>query len=75
MYVNDLATSCESLNEARRLAAQQEELMTSGGFHRTSGLATSWLRLVQSQRKNGRQKPKDAFGRRWEFIWITRRTI
>ncbi|KRY10188.1 hypothetical protein T12_8049 [Trichinella patagoniensis] len=41
MYIDDLATSCESLNEARRLAAQQEELMTSGGFHRTSGLATS----------------------------------
>ncbi|KRX21013.1 hypothetical protein T07_14372 [Trichinella nelsoni] len=33
MYVDELATSCESLNEARRLAAQREELMASGGFH------------------------------------------
>ncbi|XP_003376284.1 hypothetical protein Tsp_00482 [Trichinella spiralis] len=33
MYVDDLATSCESLNKARTLAAQREELIASGGFH------------------------------------------
>ncbi|KRY60456.1 hypothetical protein T03_347 [Trichinella britovi] len=69
MYVDDLATSCKSLNEARRLAAHQEELMASGGFHRTSGLATSRLRLVQSQRKNGRQKPKSK-GCLWKTLGI-----
>ncbi|KRZ88023.1 hypothetical protein T08_11611 [Trichinella sp. T8] len=34
MYVDHLATSCESLNEARKLAAQQDELMASGGSQR-----------------------------------------
>ncbi|KRZ01244.1 hypothetical protein T11_439 [Trichinella zimbabwensis] len=33
MYVDDLATSCESPDEARTLATQLEELMASGGFH------------------------------------------
>ncbi|KRX19991.1 hypothetical protein T07_14081 [Trichinella nelsoni] len=33
MYMFDLATSCESLDEAITLAAQLEEMMVSGSFH------------------------------------------
>ncbi|KRY80726.1 hypothetical protein T4D_3174, partial [Trichinella pseudospiralis] len=43
MYVDDLATSCESPAEARTLTTQLEELMASGGFHRISGPARSRL--------------------------------
>ncbi|KRX66130.1 hypothetical protein T09_3573, partial [Trichinella sp. T9] len=45
MYVDHLATSCESLNEARKLAAQQDELMASGGFHRTKAKGCLWKTL------------------------------
>ncbi|KRX77522.1 hypothetical protein T02_13469 [Trichinella nativa] len=33
MYVDDLATSCDTIKEANELAGEMRELLASGGFH------------------------------------------
>ncbi|KRX99469.1 hypothetical protein T4E_2821 [Trichinella pseudospiralis] len=54
MYVDDLATSCESPAEARTLATQLEELMASGGFHlhKWASNEPAALRAIPTERRS-----------------------
>ncbi|KRY42505.1 hypothetical protein T01_11252 [Trichinella spiralis] len=54
MYVDDLATSCESPDEARTLATQLEELMASGGFHlhKWASNEPAALRAIPTERRS-----------------------
>ncbi|KRY76638.1 hypothetical protein T4A_3663 [Trichinella pseudospiralis] len=54
MYVDNLAASCESPDEARTLATQLEELMASGGFHlhKWASNEPAALRAIPTERRS-----------------------
>ncbi|KRY86782.1 hypothetical protein T4D_13377 [Trichinella pseudospiralis] len=67
MYMDDLATSCNSVEEAQTLVDQLDSLLASGGSACINGLVMNPTPSEPFPQRRPRAGREVVLGRRWEF--------